>query len=410
MTAPTADDSENEKLGDISHFITKGATPTTYGFRWESSGIRFLRSECVSEHGLDLRQSMFISEAANQSLRRSQVTDGDILITITGNVGRVVRLVRLDRANINQHIARIRIKSDRFDSGYVYHFLSQASVRQHFEKIVTGQAYPQISLKQVRDAQIMGPPVDAQRGIARALDDVDGFIRALERLVDKKEAIKQGLMQQLLTGGTRLPGFSEEWRRVKLGDVARFRKGSGLPKSDVSVGGSTPCVHYGELFTKYGPEIDAVEGRTNNTVLSARSEALDVLMPTSDVTPRGLAKASAIRQSGAILGGDILIIRPESTTLYGPFLAHVIRHDANQVLQLVRGSTVYHLYASDMRNFLLDVPAVEEQVAVTSALRDAGKEVETLRVRLEKARMLKIGIMQELLSGRARLPVNEGTK
>jgi type I restriction enzyme S subunit len=142
------------RLSEISGFITKGATPTTYGYRWQDSGVLFLRSECVSPRGLDLRQAMFISEEAHRSLQRSQVADGDILMTITGNVGRVVRLRDVGVANINQHIARIRVRDNRFDSGFVYHYLSQKGIREHYESITTGQAYPQISLTQVRNTVI----------------------------------------------------------------------------------------------------------------------------------------------------------------------------------------------------------------------------------------------------------------
>lgn len=191
-------------LGAISAFITKGSTPTTYGFRWESSGVPFLRSECVSEHGLDMAQSMFISTAANEALRRSQVTDGDILMTITGNVGRVIRLSGIGEANINQHIARVRIKNRRFDDGFVYHYLSQRAIRGYYESIVTGQAYPQISLKQVRDTQISAPPIEEQRAIASALGDADYEIATLRARLDKAQAVKTGMVQQLLTGRTRL--------------------------------------------------------------------------------------------------------------------------------------------------------------------------------------------------------------
>lgn len=192
-------------LGAISAFITKGSTPTTYGFRWESTGVPFLRSECVSEHGLDMAQSMFISTAANEVLRRSQVTDGDILMTITGNVGRVIRLSGIGDVNINQHIARVRIKDRRFDDGFVYHYLSQRAMREYYESIVTGQAYPQISLKQVRDTQIPSPPIEEQRAIASILGDADYELTALRARLDKARAVKTGMMQELLTGRTRLP-------------------------------------------------------------------------------------------------------------------------------------------------------------------------------------------------------------
>src|SRR5690349_21620988 len=98
------------QLQSLTAFITKGSTPTTYGFEWVNDGILFLRSECVSEAGLDLSQSMCISEKAHAVLKRSEIIKGDILITITGNVGRVVLLNQSFRkGNINQHIARIRV-------------------------------------------------------------------------------------------------------------------------------------------------------------------------------------------------------------------------------------------------------------------------------------------------------------
>ncbi len=216
------EDWELIKLFQISAFITKGSTPTTYGFKWEDSGVLFLRSECVSECGLDLTQSMFISEAANSLIRRSEVSDGDILITITGNVGRVVLFSGIDRANINQHIARVRIISPNIVSRYVFHFISQTSSRIRFNTITTGQAYPQISLKQVREAEISIPPIKAeQEAIAEALSDADALVESLEQLITKKRQIKQGAMQELLTGKRRLPGFEikKGYKQTEVGVI-----------------------------------------------------------------------------------------------------------------------------------------------------------------------------------------------
>lgn len=197
------DNWQSFSLSRISEFITKGSTPTTYGHKWESSGVLFLRSECVSDDGLDLSQSMFISPRAHATLRRSAVRDGDILMTITGNVGRVVRFFG-GEANINQHIARVRISSPDADPQYVFHILSQPSYRAYFASITTGQAYPQLSLKQVRDAEIVLPPIDEQRRLAAALSDMDMEIANLETRRDKTRQLKQGMMQALLAGRVRL--------------------------------------------------------------------------------------------------------------------------------------------------------------------------------------------------------------
>jgi type I restriction enzyme, S subunit len=403
MTAPSAKDFESERLGDISHFITKGATPTTYGFHWQSTGVRFLRSECVSDHGLDLRQSMFISEAANQSLRRSHVTDGDILITITGNVGRVIRLVGLDRGNINQHIARIRIKGDRFDAGYVYHFLSQVSVRQHFEKIVTGQAYPQISLKQVRDAQVMGPPIDGQRGIAGVLDDVDGFIRAIERLVDKKEAIKQGMMQQLLTGRIRLRGFTGTWAKRPIGEMVCLR--SGRPRTQ-SPGGRYWIVDMGSV-TRDGEFVVSKKTTCGDDFLAPG----ELVMPKDDIGGGHIIGRTGLidRESTYVLADHVYALTPRSGVDPAFLNLAINGHEVNSALRnLATGSAQLGLSRASVARQRVCMPAnVEEQRGIARVINDAAAEIASLHARLAKARSIKTGMMQKLLTGQTRLPFKE---
>lgn len=188
-----------------------------------------------------------------------------------------------------------------------------------------------------------------------------------------------------------------------IGTIATFSKGSGLAKSDLASDGARPCIHYGELFTQYGAVVDSVRSRTHRN-LPVKSATGDVLMPTSDVTPRGLAKASALVHSGVGLGSDILIIRPDSTKADSRFLAYTIRHDANQVLGLVRGSTVYHLYAADMRHFEVPLIPLAEQARVADALRDADHLIIALERLIAKKQAIKQGMMQQLLTGKTRLP------
>ena len=198
-------DWQPRRLSEISAFITKGSTPTTYGFEWVRDGVLFLRSECVSEDGLDLSQAMFISFRAHRMLRRSEVAKKDILITITGNVGRVVLLGEdFCASNINQHIARIRIIDAQVSPEFIFHFLSQRLVREHFNQVTTGQAYPQISLKQVRDATLPIPSLPEQTAIAEVLSGMDAELEALEARLVKMRKLKQAMMQELLTGRTRL--------------------------------------------------------------------------------------------------------------------------------------------------------------------------------------------------------------
>ena len=162
------------ELGEISAFITKGSTPTTYGFHWVEDGVPFLRSQCVSDNGFIADGLSCISEDANNYLKRSEVRSGDILITITGNIGRVILYpYSLSPGNINQHIARVRVVDDDIDIGYIYCVLNTYEYRNYYNRITTGLAYPQISLAQVRETVIPKPPLKIQNRIARIHGSID---------------------------------------------------------------------------------------------------------------------------------------------------------------------------------------------------------------------------------------------
>ncbi len=196
---------EVSSLESHSAFITKGSTPTTYGFHWEETGVQFLRSECVSPNGFILSGAMFISEEANNAMERSKIKGGDILMTITGNVGRVcIYPTEYLTGNINQHIARIRITDKLISSQFIFQFLSQSTQIQEYLKITTGQAYPQLSLKQVRETKIPIPPLKEQTKIAEILSSVDDKLEVLSEKKTHYLELKQGLMQQLLTGKIRV--------------------------------------------------------------------------------------------------------------------------------------------------------------------------------------------------------------
>jgi len=194
------------------------------------------------------------------------------------------------------------------------------------------------------------------------------------------------------------------WVEDELGAHAAFLKGSGLSKSDLVEHGPELCIHYGELFTTYGPVVDEVVSRCEDVSGACRSRCGDVLMPGSDVTPRGLATASAVMVEGVILGGDVIAIRPTPSTLWGPYLAYSLRLSKEKILRLVKGSTVYHIHAKDLSGLKIPLPPLAEQQAIAEALSDADALVESLDALIAKKRDMKQAAMQQLLTGRTRLP------
>jgi len=389
------------KLSEFFSFISYGFTnpmPTV------QDGIFMITAADINHGRLQLETARHTSKTAYQTLltAKSKPKSNDILLTKDGTLGRLA-LVGDETICINQSVAVIR-PNERIDPQFLKLLLESPRYQKRMMDDAGGSTIKHIYITIV-DKMPIGVTLskDEQRAIAKALSDVDALLSSLDQLITKKRNLKQAAMQQLLTGKTRLPGFSGDWEVERLGEFVNFYKGKGLPKSELSETGVEPCIHYGELFTRYSSTIDDIFSRTDRSKDVFRSVSNDVLMPASDVTPRGLAKASCVNVDGVILGGDILVIRSDKNRIYGPFLSLVIRYEETQILQLVTGSTVYHLYGSDMKNFTFAVPSRSEQVAIANVLADFDIELAVLERRRDKIRALKQAMMQELLTGKTRL-------
>ncbi len=126
-------------------------------------------------------------------------------------------------------------------------------------------------------------------------------------------------------------------------------------------------------------------------------------MPTSDVTPDGLAKASCVLENGVILGGDIMVIRPDKGRAHPLFLSTYIRFKKKEVLRLAKGTTVFHLYGSDMAKFLVQLPPLAEQCKIAQVLQSEDAAIDSLKIKADLLRTQKRGLMQKLLTGEVRV-------
>ena len=197
-------DWEERKLGDISDFITKGATPTTYGFDWVDDGIPFFRNDAIKNNQFVYGEYSFISEKAHEVLKRSEITRDDILIAITGEIGKVGIVPQdVKKANINQHIARIRIVKNAVPY-FVYQSLSTDVQQKRYNVIKTGISMPQLSLEQIRDTVILSPSLDEQKKVAEFFNNLDNIITIHQRKLEIEQQKKKALMQLLLSGKVRV--------------------------------------------------------------------------------------------------------------------------------------------------------------------------------------------------------------
>ena len=187
-----------KRLADMSDFITKGATPTTYGYEWVESGIPFFRNDSIKDNIFTYGDYSFITEEAHNALNRSEIQSDDILVAITGEIGKVGIVPKsIKKGNINQHLARIRLK-DGSVPYFVYQSLCTEEQQNKYRAIKTGISMAQLSLEQIRDTIIPFPDQEEQKRIGTFFERIDRLIYLHQHELDKWKELKKGLLQQMI--------------------------------------------------------------------------------------------------------------------------------------------------------------------------------------------------------------------
>ncbi|ELT44189.1 type I restriction-modification enzyme subunit S [Arthrobacter nitrophenolicus] len=255
-------------------------------------------------------------------------------------------------------------------------------------------------------------PVDPkeQSRIASALWDVDELIASLERLIAKKRAIKQGMMQELLTGVTRLPGFNQPWGTLEVAAASHL-------KARIGWQGLTTAEYrsFGEYWLVGGtdfkdglvdwsttPYVDKWRFEQDSNIQLRRGD----ILVTKDGTIGKVAFVDSL-PGPATLNSGVFVMRPKRAAYDSRFMYFLLcsRMFEEFVAGLSAGSTINHLYQRDLATLTFHAPTdLDEQKAIATALLDVDREITVLVSRLQSIRRIKLGMMQELLTGRVRLP------
>ena len=194
----------------------------------------------------------------------------------------------------------------------------------------------------------------------------------------------------------RFPEFTEEWKETKLGKIAEITKGSGISKDRLSEYGS-PCILYGELYTKYKSEIiNEVYSRTElDSSLLVKSKANDVIIPCSGETAIDISTARCVPFNNILLGGDLNIIRLKNND--GGFFAYQLNGTRKKdIARVAQGVSVVHLYGENLKHIRVYHPAIEEQKKITRLLSLIDKRIATQNKIIEDLKKLKSAISERL--------------
>lgn len=388
---------ETVKLNDCCSFLGGGTPPKNILEYWEGTIPWVSSSDLCNNDVYSINVNRYITEKAIAMSATNKCPAGTVLVVSRVGVGKVA----LSTCEICTSQDFTNIIPEKHNALFLSYVLVPIMINKANE--AQGTSIKGVTTEEIKQTTVIFPPIAEQQLITETLSDVDGMISSLEKLIAKKKAVKQGAMQELLTGKKRLSGFDNKWSTVKIKDIFEIHKGNGLSKEKLSDDGMHECILYGELFTRYSEIISNIVSMTD-ILEGLESCKYDVLMPGSTTTNGlDLATASVIMKDGVLLGGDIVILRPKfkiDTRIFG----YLLSMKSKEILQHTQGITIVHLNTKSFRNMEVKIPVdFEEQKAIATILSDMDNEIEALEQKLAKTRQLKQGMMQQLLTGKIRL-------
>lgn len=411
-------------LGELS-IISRlaGAEYTTMWVEDDKGEIIALRGFNIGKNTINLRDVVRITSKLSKKLIRSKLCEYDVVYPCVGTIGNAAVIYENDKYHIQQNIARITPKRERLNSEYLASYLISELAHKEVARFNATSSQPNVLVSSLRQYRVPCPStLEEQEKIAKVLSDTDALISELEKLIEKKQAIKTATMQELLTGKTRLPEFAlhedgtakgykeselgqipEDWEVKKIGEFTDCTAG-GTPSTSVKSywGGQHPWMSSGELHLKR--VLDVKERITDAGLKYSSTKYIP-----SDSVLMGLAGQGKTRGTVAI--SKIKLCTNQSIASIFPSEEHnteYLYYNLDSRYEELRGLSTGDggrggLNLSIIRKLVIPFPSLNEQNMIAQVLSDLDRELEQISIKLAKLNKIKQGMMQELLTGKTRL-------
>ena len=390
---------EQRKLDDIVDFY-RGRGLSWNDITDDGKNECVLYGNLYTDYGMVISKIKYKTNVNKDSMFLSKF--GDVLIpssdtTPTG----LARATSIDKSDVilGGDINVLRPKKDNGD------FISYSInvKRTELLKRIKGTTVRHLNNSDIEDLEIrIAPNIDEQIKISKILTKIDNLITLHQSKYDKLVNIKKALLEKMFPkDGKNVPeirfkGFTDTWEQRKLDDIVDFYRGRGLSWNDITDDGKNECVLYGNLYTDYGMVISKIKYKTNvNKDSMFLSKFGDVLIPSSDTTPTGLARATSIDKSDVILGGDINVLRPKKDN--GDFISYSINVKRTELLKRIKGTTVRHLNNSDIEDLEIRIaPNIDEQIKISKILTKIDNLITLHQRKHEKLVKIKQSLLRDM--------------
>ena len=360
------------RLGDIVS-ITSGESPSLYHLKAEGK-YPYVKVEDLNNCEKYQESSREYSDDNNTTIKAGSIIFPKRGASILNNK---VRIAAKD-IQMDSNMMAITPHTTIVDTEFLYIRI----LHERLYRIADTSSIPQINNKHIIPYKIAVPPLAEQRKIAEVLGVWDKAIEKQARLIEKLALRKRALMQRLLSAKLRLPGFSEPWKKVKLGDVAELYQPQTIQSEDLSQTG----------YPVYGA--NGLIGYYNN---------YNHEYPQVVITCRGSSCGTVNFTPGKcwITGNAMVLNVDNNRDVNKSFFYYLISNSS--FVNLISGSGQPQIVRQPLLKFELRIPPLKEQTAIAEVLTAADREIDLAKEKLERLRRQKRGLMQQLLTGKKRI-------
>ena len=390
---------EVKYLGDL---LSRLANGLTYDVSI-TSGYPISRIETISSGEINYLKVGYIDNVSGCESYKMQ--KGDILYSHINSLAHVGKVAYYDGKQELYHGMNLLLMraNDKVDSNYLYAYLLTSQAK-HIAQVIAKPAVNQasISTSDIRKIKLAVPPMEEQRKIAEILGVWDEAIEKQSRLIEKLELRKRALMQRLLTGHTRLPGFTAPWQKVKLGEIGRFISGCVFNENEQGGKVGFPFFKVSDM-NLCGNEVRMT--KSNNYVTQEQIERLNYIVVKDEaIIFAKVGAAIALERKryakDFIIDNNMLAYVPDTNIWYMKYW-----FDSIKLSKYIQVGALPSYNASDLAIIKLNLPSLPEQKAIAEVLTTADDEIATHRKKLDALRQQKRGLMQQLLTGKTRVKI-----
>ncbi|WP_093476875.1 restriction endonuclease subunit S [Halopseudomonas yangmingensis] len=399
------------RLSEVSILITNGFVGTATPFYTDNTGVPYLYGTNVRANKLELDTVRYITQEFHEAQSKTALKPGDLLTVQSGHIGETAVVTsQLDGANCHALIVT-RLKKEKANPEFLSYYINSEIGRARMRGLEVGSTILHINTKDLKKFRVLLPSIPEQKKIAQILSTWDKAITTTEQLLANSQQQKKALMQQLLTGKKRFPGFEGVWKKYTLGELGNTFNGlTGKTKEDFGFG--KKYIPYINIFKNSRIDVRALElVDVNEGESQSLSQYGDIFFTTSSETPDEVGMSSVLLDhvdelylNSFCFGYRLFGFE----SLHPEFASYLLRseHVRGEIAVLGQGATRYNLSKKQLMKLKLTLPPVDEQKKIASVLSDADQEIGSLQSQLEGLKQEKKALMQQLLTGKRRVTLN----